>query len=444
MYKTTNIILNKNDELFNYCKDSTHLAKLFKNCVIYRLRQLHFAWFKDFSDLTIEQQNVIDEFKLIGKIIDKKHSIPSYYDFVKMFTITKNSDYYNDLAQQCSQQIIKECLQDFKSYFKALKQYKKNPSSFTGRPKIPNYYKSDYISFDITNQDAVIYEEDGFSYLKLPKTKTKLNLGKLIIHTLKEVTIKPYYDTFKVCIVSEEDDLNKIDLDETRVLGIDLGLDNIITTSNNCGLIPFIVKGNDLKSLNQWYNKVSSKLKSLLPKNVFTSKKLQNLNKYRTLRINDTYNKIASFVIKYCIANDIGTIVIGKNIFWKQDINIGKTNNQNFCFLSHNYLIKKIKEIASSRTNIKVIEQEEAYTSKASFLDMDDLPTFDVKNIKKETPYKFSGRRIYRGLYKSKNNTLINADVNGASNIIRKAIPNAFLNVKDFGYLLSVNKISIN
>ena len=129
-----------------------------------------------------------------------------------MFTITKNNDYYNDLAMQSSQQIIKECLQDFKGYLQALKQYKKNPSSFTGRPKLPGYCKSDYISFDITNQDAVIYEEDGFSYLKLPKTKIKLNLGNLELGTLKEVTIKPYYDTFKVCIISEEPNKDKINL----------------------------------------------------------------------------------------------------------------------------------------------------------------------------------------------------------------------------------------
>lgn len=444
-YHTTNIILKKyqKNEL-NYCIYNSHLAKLFKNSVIFRLRQLYFAKTKDFKNLTTLEQSVLDEFKLTEdrfKPISNKYFIPNFKHFVYLFTVTNNSDYFNDLPMQSSQQVIKEALQDFKSFKEALKDYYKNPANYTGRPKLPGYIKADYISFDITNQDAVIYTKDDFTFLKLPKTKLKINLGNLRITNLKEVTIKPFYNTFKICLISEIENSNTLRLDENRILGIDLGIDNIISTSNNCGLTPFIIKGNELKSLNQWYNKLSSNLKSLLPVGQYSSNQLQSLHKYRNLRINDFYNKISSYVINYCISNNIGTIVIGKNAYWKQNSNINKINNQNFCFLSHTYLINKIKEM-SKKIGVKVIEQEESYTSKASFLDMDDLPTFDAKNT---IEYNFSGKRVKRGLYQSKEGILLNADINGASNIIRKAIKDAFNKIKDFSYLyetVEVIKIS--
>ena len=444
-YHTTNIILKKHQKKeLDYCNYNSHLAKLFKNSVIFRLRQLFFAKSKDFKNLTSLEQSVLDEFKLTEdrfKPISNEYFTPNFKHFVYLFTVTKNSDYFNDLPMQSSQQVIKEALQDFDSYKKALKGYYENPAKYTAKPKLPGYIKSDYISFDITNQDAVIYTKDDFTFLKLPKTKLKINLGNLRITNLKEVTIKPFYDTYKICLKAEIEDSNILRLDENRILGIDLGVDNIISTSNNCGLNPFIIKGNELKSLNQWYNKLSSNLKSLLPIGQYSSNQLQSLHKYRNLRINDSYNKISNYVIYYCISNNIGTIVIGKNAYWKQNSNINKVNNQNFCFLSHTYLIKKIKEM-SKKIGVKVIEQEESYTSKASFLDMDDLPTFDSKN---NIEYKFSGKRIHRGLYQSKEGILLNADINGASNIIRKAIKDAFNKIKDFSYLyktVEVIKIS--
>ena len=214
MYQTTCIVVkNSWKELFNYCEEQTHLAKLFKNSVIFRLRQLHFAWIKDFKDLNTQEQSVIDEFLNSGIEVNSKHSVPNYNEFVKMFTNTQNVDYFNDLPQQCSQQIIKEAINDFKSFFKSSKAYKNNPTSFSGRPKIPKYSKTNNISYDITNQDAVIYtkrikksngKEKEITYLKLPKIKFKLPLGNLKISRLKEVTVKPFYNTYKICIAYEE------------------------------------------------------------------------------------------------------------------------------------------------------------------------------------------------------------------------------------------------
>jgi putative transposase len=181
-------------------------------------------------------------------------------------------------------------------------------------------------------------------------------------------------------------------------------------------------------------------LQSKLPQGKHTSHTIDILNKHHYNRTNDFYNKCASYVINYCITNNIGTIVIGKNTQWKQNINIGHKNNQTFCFIAHSTLIEKIKLMAVN-DGIEVIVTEESYTSKASFLDNDDIPTYDND----ETAHKFSGKRKYRGLYISKDGVLLNADINGASNIIKKGYQGAFDKLNNFAYLYqSVVKIQIN
>ena len=165
----------------------------------------------------------------------------------------------------------------------------------------------------------------------------------------------------------------------------------------------------------------------------FTSKRMNQLNRDHYCHTNDFYNKAASYIIKYCISNDIRTIVIGKNDGWKQNINIGRQNNQTFCFIGHAIFIKKLTLLAA-RYDIKVIETEESYTSKASLLNMDDMTADAV----------FSGRRIKRGLYKTQEGICINTDVNGAGNVIRKVFTDAFTNIKDMSYMYrTVHRIQI-
>ena len=454
MYKTICIVLKDKDaELKEYCDIQCHNAKLLKNSVIFRLRQLYFAWQNDYICLTEHEKEVLDEFyTTYDKYtpISKKHMFPTYNQFERMFRNTQNVDYFNDLPMQCSQAIIKEGLQDFRNYFSALKKYRKDPSKFTGNPQFPKYARSERISFDITNQDAVIYGNE----LKLPKIKTKVKLGNLEYldnfdnldsskksARLKEVTIKPYYDTYKFCItfeVADEVESTK-ELDKSRVLGIDLGVNNIITTSNNCGLSPFVIKGNEIKSLNQWYNKklaeYTSKIRASTKDNPkYSSKRIQQLNKYRKNYVTDKYNKMTSYIIKYCILHDIGTVVIGKNDQWKSEVKMQKKDKQNFTHISHTELINKIKMMADN-FGIDVIETEESFTSVADFLSMDFLPIYGEEYDDKDV-YFFSGKRFCRGLYRNADGIIMNADVNGASNIIRKALGNdAFKDISDFSHL---------
>ena len=164
---------------------------------------------------------------------------------------------------------------------------------------------------------------------------------------------------------------------------------------------------------------------------IVISKRVKSLYVKRHLFIKDYFHKIALAIINYCLKNDIDTIVVGKNTGLKQSIDIGDKNNQNFMYIPHNILANDLKYLCEYN-GLHYIEQEESYTSKSSFLDKDIIPIYKKND---ETIYTFSGKRIKRGLYKTKEDILINADVNGASNILRKAIPTAFDKITDFGYL---------
>lgn len=215
------------------------------------------------------------------------------------------------------------------------------------------------------------------------------------------------------------------DLNKNNYLGIDLGLNNLCTlTSNKIGFNPIIINGRPIKSINQYYNKTKSKLQSKLPLNVYTSNRIERLTIKRNNKIKDYIHNQTKKIVNICILNDIGTIVIGYNKGWKDEINLGTITNQKFVNIPFLMIVNQLKYKAKL-AGIDVIIQEESYTSKSSFLDNDTIPIYNIK-IKNEII--FSGKRICRGMYKSKNGILINSDVNGSYNIIKKAFPKAFAN----------------
>ena len=457
IYQTSCKIINKNSEpkLYNYCQNQCEGAKLLKNATIFRCRQLLFAHDKQYQDLLEHQIEVIKEFDDnttdIYKKIGNDNYLPSANQFQKMYERTKNQDYYNpNLAAQTSIQIVRKTLNDFKSFFASSKDYSNDSTKYTGRPQLPKYIKTDETTATFTNQDCVIYDINGKAYLKLPNMKEDkskkirpnrrgyVKLGSLKIAKLMQVEIQPYYDTYKICMtyLKEEDSAN---LDENRILGIDTGVNNFLATSNNCGLFPFIIDGREMKSYNRYYNKTLARLRSKLPKGQYTSERIQQLSRKRDCYFQNLFHKMIAYIIDYCKTNYIGKIVFGHNKFQKQNYNKSAVQNQHFCFIPHAKFLNMLKTQCAF-VGIQVIETEESYTSKASFLDMDDIPVYG--NVTEEPT--FSGKRKHRGLYVSKDGTLINADVNGASNIIRKIFPNAFQHIKDFTYLTkSVYKIKI-
>ncbi|MFX1238066.1 MAG: RNA-guided endonuclease InsQ/TnpB family protein, partial [Promethearchaeota archaeon] len=211
----------------------------------------------------------------------------------------------------------------------------------------------------------------------------------------------------------EETDLK---LNDDRIVGIDLGLNNVVTMVNNAGLKPAVIKGGAIKSINQYYNKQRARYSSLKDKQGlgFETRRLQKLAMRRNNRINDAFHKISRAIVCYCVAHGFGRIVVGYNVSWKQGVNIGRKNNQNFVQVP---FLKLVNQIAykAELVGIELVMVEESFTSKCSFLDNEPIERRD----------RYQGRRVSRGLFRLSKGELINADVNAAYNIVKKAFPNA-------------------
>ena len=208
-------------------------------------------------------------------------------------------------------------------------------------------------------------------------------------------------------------------LNKNNALAIDLGINNLATCVTNTGK-SFIIDGRRLKSINQWFNKENVRLQSIKDKQHFgkkTTNRQKAIARDRNNKVNDYMNKAARKVINYCIKNNIGTLIVGYNETFQRNSHIGKQNNQNFVNIPYGKLREKL-EYLCELNDMVFVKQEESYTSKASFWDKDNIPTYNADNPQE---YKFSGNRIHRGMYKTKDDITLNADVNGALNILRKS-----------------------
>lgn len=465
LYRTQKIKIKKGHRLYDYLDNICFLSKNLYNITNYYYRQVFTGAVKDKP--TKNEKEVIDiinnNIKKVNEIrinnakkkgikspklykpIDKDNRYINYNLLDAIFKIIKQVD-YTALPAHSNQLIMKQVFQDWDSYYKALKDYKVHPNKYSGKPKIPKYAKKDgrKIAF-FSNQTCKIKDN---KYLKFPKTKIKLNIGKLgkINGKLKEVRVVPYRSYYEVEIVFELKETKANLKTETpkRIMGIDLGIDNFAAISNNIGKNPILVKGKVIKSINQYYNKERAYYYSLLrrgksPKEgQFTSKRLDRLDVKRNAKIKDFFHKVSYNIVKIAETWDIDTIVIGKNDNWKKDIKLRKKDKQNFASIPHSLFIGLLTYKAEEK-GIKVILQEESYTSKASFLDNDSIPTYGEI----ETKPTFSGKRIKRGLYKTASGKLINADINASLNIIKKAVPNAFNKLWDKGLVFQPLVLSI-
>ena len=340
----------------------------------------------------------------------KLNNLLNYYD---LDYILKDKQVYRKLPSQTSQQILKLVNRNWRAYFRALKEYRINPKKFKNKPRIPHYKKKNGESIVIfTNQQCRIKE----GYLHFPK-KVNLKLMKTRIkEKLREVRIIPLGIKYKIEIVYEKEEQD-LGLNKNNILSIDLGLNNLITAVNNIGSVPIIIKGKVIKSINQYYNKQLAYYRRIENKknNFQDTKRIQKLHLKRTNKINTIFHRISRLLIDYCIEHNLGTIIIGYNDGWKQNINIGKKNNQKFVQIPFLRLINQVK-YKSKLIGITVITINENHTFKcSSFLDNEE-----IRHHK-----KYIGKRISRGLFKTSNGTLINADVNAGYNIMKKAFPNS-------------------
>jgi putative transposase len=324
----------------------------------------------------------------------------------------KTSKNYHQLPAQTAQQVLKILDRSWTSFFRAIKAYKKDNRKFLGRPRLPNYKpKNGEFLVVFTNQQMKLQTK----MLKFPR-KVELEVQTRLTDDakLREVRIIPKGVGYMLEIVYHKKFIPK-PLNKDIILAIDLGVRNLITAVNNNGLKPFVIKGGLIKSMNQYYNKERARIQSTYNRQeIKIGKTMQKLTDKRNKKITDYFHKISRKIIAYCMNNDIGAVVIGYNTEWKQSIQIGKRNTQNFVSIPYYKLVHMV-EYKAEEHGLMVFKQEESHSSKCSFLDNEPIKHHD----------NYIGKRIRRGLFKSKKGTIINADVNGAYNILKKAFLNA-------------------
>ena len=382
--------LSKED--YKSLKELCHIAKNLTNEAIYNIKQYYFTE---------------------GKFLK----------YEKNYILLKSSLNYKALNSNMAQQILKEVDGSFKSFFGLLKLAKQGKYAFKDC-KLPHYLPKDgyttlVIGFVRLNGNKLILPfSNGFR--KTHKSVEITIPPVLLDKKVKEIRIIPKAKArfFEIQYIYEAECIRR-NLNKSNALALDLGINNLVTAVSNKGN-SFIIDGRKLKSINQWFNKENARLQSIKDKQHFgrkTTNRQKAIARDRNNKVNDYMNKVARKVIDYCINNDIGTLVVGYNETFQRNTDKGKRNNQTFVNIPYGQLRDKLAYLCELN-DITFVKQEESYTSKASFWDKDTIPVYNDDNPKE---YQFSGKRIHRGQYKTKSGKTLNADVNGALNILRKS-----------------------
>ena len=382
--------LSKED--YRTIRELCHIAKNLANEAIYNVRQYYF-------------------------------SEGEFLKYEKNYTLLKNSPNYKALNSNMAQQILKEVDGSFKSFFSLLKLAKQGKYAFKDC-RLPHYLPKDgyttlVIGFVRLKGNKLILPFSN-SFKKTHKAVEITIPPILLDKKVKEIRIIPKAKArfFEIQYIYEAECVQR-NLNTNNALALDLGINNLVTAVSSNGK-SFIIDGKKLKSINQWFNKENARLQSIKDKQHYGKKSTNRqkaIARSRNNKVNDYMNKAACKVINYCIANDMGTLVVGYNETFQRGGHIGKRNNQNFVNIPYGQLRSKL-EYLCKMNGIIFVKQEESYTSKSSFWDRDDIPVYNADNPRE---YQFSGKRIHRGQYKTASGKIINADVNGALNIMRKS-----------------------
>lgn len=336
-----------------------------------------------------------------------------YLNYKEVQRHMQSHEAYKVLPTKVSQQILMVLDRNWKSFFEALKAYHEDPSKFLGRPKLPKYkHKTE-------GRNILVYTVQAISKGGLEHGCIQPSMLAIEIHTkhrnINQVRIVPRKG-FNVVEVVYEKAVKQASVNPAYYAGIDIGMNNLVAlTSNKPGFQSRLVNGRPVKSINQFYNKRKADLQKQLG-HTGTTMCMQRMANTRNRRINHYMHTASKRIIDVLVQEGIGVLCIGKNDGWKQEANMGKRNNQNFVQIPHARFIAMLTYKAEP-VGIHVQVTEESYTSRASLLDLDPLP---VRRDGDETTYTFSGKRVKRGLYRASNGQSINADINGAGNIIRK------------------------
>ena len=372
-------IIKRTDRRYKELLELCHLSKNLYNVVLYTIRQ---HWFETANDGTV------------------KHKFWNYYDVWNI--LKKDNPDYKAIDSHAAQLVIKQVEANFSSFFSLLKL--KKQGKYDKKVHLPTYLDKD--GYNVISFNQFKRRELKNGYVSLPKSKSlRFKIKNTSLHF---INIVPKNDYIQVNFIykKQEKELKK---DNGKYMSIDIGVDNLATCFSNVGKT-FIVDGKKVKHINQFYNKKIGEVKSELKKKNDKEKshKTRQLTLKRNNKIDDYLHKASRYIISQAASNDVRTIIVGHNKNWKQEVSIGKANTQNFVSIPFDKLIHELK-YKGMLEGINVIEIEESYTSKCSALDNETVEKHD----------KYIGKRVHRGLFQSKDH-LLNADVNGAINIMRK------------------------
>ena len=416
--------IKKDNKYFPFILEQLEQCKKISNSVTFILRQNFF-----FNKTKDSKGNEVRKYI-------------KYNDMDRIFKRDRTELYRSLIYVQSVQQILRKVHTSFETFFKAIKDYKKNKNNYTGRPKLPKYKNSKYDELIITNQNFKQNDKvlNFKGYLK-ELSFTMYNNGKAnqVMFKYNGVDIDVYiiYDDGKA--LTNKETVNYIE-DDSRIISIDLGLNNLVTITNNIGIRSVIINGKGLKSKNIYYNYQIGKYQSILAtvnekdkkKKSYKSNRLTKLRVKRNNIMNDYIHKTTRYIINYCKENNIDTIVIGNNKFQKQNKKKKQLKGlKNFIQVPIKRIIEQLR-YKLEYENIRLIETEESYTSKTSFLD-NEIPN-------KETIPK--GKRIKRGIFKRPNGELVNSDVNGSLQILSKVISTKLL--EQLRVVVSSNGLALN
>lgn len=395
--RTETHIIKESNPIYRWILEECSRSKNLYNKTLYIYRQA----FTGNHDKIEDFKSIIRHDKFI-----------SSFELVKQMAKLKDVDYYAMTKKNSGTQIVCQVDKVIKSWFASLKAYKKDPSKFRGRPRIPSYKKKDELNCLIYTYVDARLQKDGT--IKISK---KI---KLPIHTnlknFQQIRLVPKNGCIQVKIIYNKE-ISDLKLDQTRAIGIDLGLNNLMAITSNIGNISNLVNGRPLKSINQYYNKRKAHLTSLLEKGgLKSSKRLRRLEMKRNCKLKDYLHKASRRVVELMEQNNIGTCFIGHNKGWKQEVEMGKKNNQNFVSIPYSLLINMLRCKIEEKGG-QLIELNESYTSKCSFLDNEEV-------CKHET---YKGKRVKRGLFLSSKSKTLNADINGSLNILKRGIGFSFI-----------------
>jgi IS605 OrfB family transposase len=360
------------------------------------------------------------------------------------YHICKSNENYQLLNTDIAQQTMKVVDRSMRSFLGLLKAIRIGRCD--QKPQLPRYLpKEGYFPLIIPR---IRLKDGAFSVpmsreFKKEYGEVKIQLPERLQNKkIKEVRIHPKYSArwFEIEYIYKDEKVETF-VDPNKAIALDLGVDNLCACIDTDGH-QFLIDGKRIKSINQWYNKQNAYLQSHKDKQgikSFTTKQAR-LYQWRNNHVRDYLNKAARIIINHCIEHQIGKLIVGYNPGIKQEINIGKVNNQNFVQIPFWQLRRKLEALCS-RYGIEYVEQEESYTSKASFYDQDKIPVYNADNPSK---HAFSGRRIKRGLYKTKDKHLCNSDINGSANILTKGIHRLDFQRVSSGFLANPLRISIS